>query len=257
MDETHLSIVIGVIFLILIVNTTMLFSLISVVYAPEPGAVVNPSPDVPSVLQTTDSFKSSPAPVVNPVNPLPTANIPSPIYSEVAAQKIAPEPPEYYVTMEPQEPDVDYLHQIIQPEIPRRSDEGYVIIFSLKNHSLFDKQPSVSFNLVNPPLIIEYNVTPFSFSDTRHVEYKRISTSYGEDIVVDRPYEGTWVKVVVKDKATGQIVTEDGYGNVFGKQTPREIVLYNNGNYLIEISGAYAAIDLTMKVKTEGNIPGL
>lgn len=31
--------------------------------------------------------------------------------------------------------------------------------------------------------------------------------------------------------------------------------IYRTGNYVFEISGADAAIDLTMKVKKEGNIP--
>ena len=119
--------------------------------------------------------------------------------------------------MEPQEPDVDDLPKIIQPEMPRRTDTGYVTIFSLKNQTLFDKQPRVSFNLVNPPLIIEYNVTPYYFSDIKYVEYKIMSTAHDGNIVVDRHYEGTWVKVVVKDKITGEIVQEDGFGNVSGK----------------------------------------
>lgn len=231
----------------------MMFSLTPVV---NPAAAAAPPVQVaPSVLQTTDSVKSSPAPVVNPVIPVPTATIPAPVPGEATAQKITTELPEYYVTLEPQEPDVDDLPLIIQPELPRQTDVGYVTIFSLKNESLFDKQPRVSFNLVNPPLVIEYNVTPFTFTDIRYVEYKVRSTAHDANIVVDRPYEGTWVKVVVKDKETGAIVLEDGFGNVFGKQTPREMVLYRNGNYLFEISGAYAAIDLTMKVKKEGNIP--
>lgn len=126
-------------------------------------------------------------------------------------------PARYFVTMEPQEPDVDDLPKIIQPEMPRRTDTGYVTIFSLKNQTLFDKQPRVSFNLVNPPLIIEYNVTPYYFSDIKYVEYKIMSTAHDGNIVVDRHYEGTWVKVVVKDKITGEIVQEDGFGNVSGK----------------------------------------
>ncbi len=252
MDETNLSVVIGVIFLILIVNTTMLFSLTPVV---NPAVIALPVQEGPSVLQTTDSFKSSPAPIVNPVIPVTTATSPIPVPVEAPGQKIATDPPEYYVTMEPQEPDEDDLPQIIQPELPRQTDVGYVTIFSLKNQSLFDKQPRVSFNLVNPPLIIEYNVTPFTFSDIKYVEYKVLSTPHDANILVDRPYEGTWVKVVVKDKITGEIVQEDGFGNVFGKQTPREMEIYKTGNYVFEISGAYAAIDLTMKVKKEGNIP--
>ncbi|MEI8332091.1 MAG: hypothetical protein WCF90_10680 [Methanomicrobiales archaeon] len=140
----------------------MLFSFTPVVNT---AALAVPVQEGPSVLQTTDTFKSSTAPIVNPVIPFPTATVPIPEPDEATEQKIATEPLKYYVPKEPHEPYVDDMYQIIHQQMPRQTDVGYVTIFLLKNQSQFDIQPRASFNQVKPPLVIEYNVTLLTITD--------------------------------------------------------------------------------------------
>jgi hypothetical protein len=246
MDETTLNLIFGVIFLILIINTTMLFSLTPGVRFQDPAPPLLISPIFSPVPEVTNPVLTLPTPVINRA---------ASVVQDTPLRISNPSPPVSYVTMEPMEPDECDLPPILQPVIPARSTEGYLTIYSIKNQSLFDKSPRFSFNLVNPPLVIEYNVTPYAFSDVKYVEYKTLATAQNANLVVKRHYEGTWVKVVVTEKATGQIITEDGYGHTYSDQTPRQIVLYENGNYLFDISGSYASVDLTVKVKKEGNIP--
>ena len=113
----------------------------------------------------------------------------------------------------------------------------------------------VSFTLRNPPLVIDYNVTPFTAIDIKHLEYKEISTNYEEDLAINRPYENAWFMVIVRNKDTGEIVSEDGVGGNYSLQTPKQLVVRGTGNFSFEFTGQYATLDLAMKVRQEGNFP--
>ena len=105
------------------------------------------------------------------------------------------------------------------------------------------------------PLVIDYNVTPLSQQRLKHVEYKMVDTYYDEDIEINRPYEDSWFTIIVRNKDTGEVITEDGFGRTYSFQTPKQLVIREYGNYSFEFTGNYGVLDLTMKVKKEGNFP--
>ncbi len=138
---------------------------------------------------------------------------------------------------------------------PERYGAGYVTIYSLTDQNVSQSSPLVSFSLLNPPLILDYSVEPLKVAEIKYMEYKELSTMHLESHVIARPYEDAWFKVIVRNKDTGQIVAEDGVGRTYSLQSPRQLVLRENGNYTFEFTGIHAKLDLTMKVKEEGNFP--
>jgi len=114
---------------------------------------------------------------------------------------------------------------------------------------------NVSFNLRSPPLIIEYSVNPLNTTDLKYVEYKLGSKMHQETINLTRPYEGTWFTVVVRDKDTGEIIYEDGMGRTRAFISPNQLDIRKTGNFQFEFDGEFGYLNLTMKVKKEGNIP--
>ena len=261
MDEEIVKLVFGVIFLILLINTTILVSIGSTLYGTAP-------------VQVIATPQSSPLPVLaSPVDPDPPGSLISliptiePLGNQGAAlpdtnvivtnsdtrpviQSISA-----YVTIEPKESPEIENHTYIQPTTHQRYEEGYVTIYSLTGQKLSQVLPLVSFSLLNPPLVIDYNVTPSRAVDIKYMEYKEMTTTHKENLVINRPYEDTWFMVIVRNKDTGEIVTEDGFGRTYSFQSPRQLVLRECGNYSLEFTGDYGNLDLSMKVKQEGNFP--
>ena len=160
-----------------------------------------------------------------------------------------------YVMIEPKpSPEVE-RHVILQPLIAEKYGEGYVNIYSLTNQNASQVLPLVSFALHNPPLVIDFNITPLNLVRIKHVEYKMVDTYYEENLEINRPFEDSWFRITVRNKDTGEVVSEDGIGRTYSLQTPKQLVLRENGNYSFEFTGNHAAIDLNMKVKHEGNFP--
>jgi hypothetical protein len=261
MDEEIIKLIFGVIFLILMINTTILVSIVSTLYgtAPVQDMGIPQSSQLPALASPADPDPSgsliSLIPTIMPLGnqgaALPDTNVivtnsdTRPVIKSISS----------YVTIEPKESQKIESHTFIQPTTPQRYEEGYVTIYSLAGQKISQVLPIVSFSLLNPPLVIDYNVTPSRAVDVKYVEYKEMATTYKENLVINRPYEDTWFMVIVRNKDTGEIVTEDGFGRTYSFQSPRQLVLRECGNYSFELTGDYGNLDLTMKVKQEGNFP--
>jgi hypothetical protein len=260
MQEEINNLVIGVIFLILIINTMMLMSLVTALNGPAAGQSVPFSPAIsfPVFASSADAVTPEPVyriptivPLVNQGAALPdTSVIVSGKETEPVIKTISS-----YVTIEPKEAPKIENHTFIQSVTPGKYDTGYVPIYSLTSEELSQVLPLVSFSLLNPPLVIDYDIVPASTTDIKYIEYKELSTLHEENLVITRPFEDTWFTLIVRNKDTGQIVAEDGFGRTYSFQSPRQLVLRESGNYSFEFTGDYGVINLTMKVKQEGNFP--
>jgi hypothetical protein len=266
MDDELTNLAFGIIFLILIINTTILMSIVS-------SPIVS-SPDEPVPVQPVTTPQSLPFPVLassadpDPVKPLisliptimPLGNqgtaLPDTdvVLSGSGTQTVI-KSISGYVTIETKESPEIETHTFMQSKVPQKYEEGYVTIYSVTDQKVSQVLPIVSFSLLNPPLVVDYDVTPINATDIKYMEYKEVTTVHKENVVINRPYEDTWFMVIVRNKDTGQIVTEDGFGRTYSFQSPRQLVLRENGNYSFEFTGDYAKLDLTMKVKQEGNFP--
>jgi hypothetical protein len=160
-----------------------------------------------------------------------------------------------YVTIEPKA-SLDMERRVfLQPSVTQKYGEGYVPIYSLTNQNVSQVLPLVSFTLHNPPLVIDYDVTPLNQVRIKHMEYKMLETYYEENLEINRPYEDSWFRLIVRNKDTGEVISEDGIGRNYSFQTPKQLVVREYGNYSVEFTGGYGVLNLTMKVKQEGNFP--
>jgi hypothetical protein len=206
------------------------------------------SPDVvPKIVET---------PVPGPVTTVPTPGVTPVIISSTPVPQITRQPagPKSYVTIEAVPATVSPPLQDISSDLPVPGPADFFTIYSMTGQKAQQNLPYVSFGLENPPLVIDYTVTPMNITNTKDVDYKIITTVFHEKLTINREYEQDWFKVVVRDRDTGKVVMEDGYGKTYSLEQKRQLVVYKSGNYRVEFTGEFVTVDLTMKVKKEGNI---
>lgn len=202
-------------------------------------AIPNPVPNVQPALNRAVALADSPLNVNSARSRLPSKTVAS------------------YVTIEiPETPEND-KHQMLQHSFSRRNFDDYITVYSLINKSLPVRLPRISMNLANPPLVIDYNVSPMSITDHKYIEYKTGKTMHKENLSVHRFYEDAWFRIVVRNKDTGDIVEEDGIGREYFFENQREVVVWSRGNYSVEFEGEDVTIkSLTIKVRQDGIVPG-
>ncbi|MHB8163731.1 MAG: hypothetical protein ACYDDV_05185 [Methanoregula sp.] len=159
-----------------------------------------------------------------------------------------------YVTLEPQSASgTAYPTLIPVTPIP----EDYVVIYSINNQPFAYNKTAVSFDLKNPPMLIDFDVSAGNITGERSFS-GRSGTDSGKDLLVKTDYldPGAWFEVTVREKSTGTIVLQDGFGQSkqYGSEHPRHLKILTSGNYLIEFGGNKLTANLNMSVKREGNI---
>jgi hypothetical protein len=130
-------------------------------------------------------------------------------------------------------------------------------IFYMSDAALVTSMPPISLNLLNPPLIIYFDIKPMEVTDSIPLDYKSIDTYYHVLVNTTRPYEGANFLITVTNNDTERVVAENGYGEEFGLQTPQTIVIRDRGNYTICISGEYVNATIAMEVPRERNFPSI
>ena len=138
---------------------------------------------------------------------------------------------------------------------PVPAEKGYVNIFYMSNQTVHTSLAPIYLNLVNPPLIIDFNVIPMNVTDLIPVDYKIMSTMHHEILTISRPSEDSWFTVAVKYSDSGGVVTEDGYGGLYSLQTPKRLVVRTVGNYTIQAAGNDVNATLSMQIPKAGNLP--
>ena len=258
MDDEVLNLIIGVIVLILIINTTAILSIASMLYGQDPALRMSGTSGLPGSASSVNPETTPTATkTVITTSPVSTHTIPpSPVTTNTKTQVSGSAQNQIlsYVTIETLQPQPLETYNILQPDIPVTSISDFVTIYSIKNQSLTEAFPNVSFNLVNPPLVIEYSVIPLNITDIKNIEYKIKSKKYNETLRITRPYEGTWFTVIARDKESGGIVAEDGVGKIWSFTSPKRLDIQQRGNFQFEFDGEFGYLTLTMKVKKEGNI---
>ena len=112
---------------------------------------------------------------------------------------------------------------------------------------------AVSLNLTNPPLVIDFLVSPRQVTDqkwfvSRNSSHEEITES------ITGPSPNAWFTVTVSDKNSGELILQDGYGRQFGIDTAREIKVLKPGLFRVEFTGNDVTVQINMSVKEEGNL---
>lgn len=314
MDDESLNLIFGFIFLILIINTTILMSVASSVYGqnslprlipagniPDSSSAVPQKPDVEPVASVqplknrtegltntmtivpppesitqvpgqqpptnratvlTDSRLMVTSPGSNhqvtgqqPPTNRATVLTDSPIIVTPSAPSGAGPSIASFISIETPEPHEITMRPTLQPRISRTVFEGLVNVFTLTNENFPTDFPRISLKLAKPPLVIDYTVSPLDSLDIKYIEHKEIRTMHKENISIFRTYENSWFMVIVRDKDTGEIVGEDGFGRVYCMDNQRQLVVRSCGNYSVEFEGEDVTVNLTMSVPDGGLIP--
>jgi len=212
MDEQYRDLLLGLILLILIIDTIAIFSLVS-------GTALQTSSS------RTVAEATAPVPSVTPTSPPAVSTTQLPVKTTIPT----PTP------------------------VPARA--GYVNIYSLQDRELETSLEPILFNLVRPPLIIYFSVTPENITDTKYFEYKMLDTEHHDSVNITRPYENADFSISVTDNDTGKVVAEDGFGKEYGLQSPKTLEVKERGNYTIRATGKYINLSLSIEVPIERNIP--
>ena len=126
----------------------------------------------------------------------------------------------------------------------------------ISSTSLFENNVSaVSFDLKNPPMYITYSVKPFNITvnrafDSRQGGGKTVTLTYSD-------YSpSSWFEVTVRNKTTGEIYLDDGFGRNkgFGIYTNATFKVLNADDLLIEFRSNNITANASIWVKPIGNI---
>lgn len=133
--------------------------------------------------------------------------------------------------------------------------EDYVVIYSTKNQPFNYTKSAVSFDLKNPPMLIDFTLSNTNI--TRNISGKsrvlKNEWTFNNTVYSDPM---AYFEVTVREKSTGNIVLQDGFGQSrnYGTENPRKLKVYSTGNYLIEFAGNRVTANVNLSVKREGNI---
>jgi len=247
MDHDTLQLIMGLIFLVLIVNTMVIWSI---------ATASNPliSSTLPIDSPALTSSKSSPSPTVSPDTTKASTVTPTvtPVKTQSVVSPVTPTPvptPKSYVEIVAPIPVAVETHQQLQPDLLKRSEEGYTILYSLSNRTVSEQMEDIIIDVVNPPLFIDYQFVPLSSKDVKLLEYKKLSTYYHENVTTNRPFEDAWFMVNVTDNDTQEIIIQDGVGRTFGLLSEKQLLIPNNGKIRVALDGLYGNINLTIKMR--------
>ena len=122
--------------------------------------------------------------------------------------------------------------------------------------SLKDYTVAYAYDLKNPPLVINFDIKPRI--DSRTIWYESRTGTYNSlddkgkrpDVFVTTPQlsPNAWFKIIVRDKTTGNIVLDDGFGRTFGGETNRTVSVRSYGNYQIDMSGNEVNVTVRMNI---------
>jgi hypothetical protein len=113
---------------------------------------------------------------------------------------------------------------------------------------------SFSFSQKNPPMFINYTVVP------KNVTVNRAFTDTNTDKTKTLSYSdystSSWFEVTVRNKATGEIVLQDGFGSAKGYPAylSRTLKVLKSGDLVVEFNGNDIKATVNVWVKPHGNV---
>ena len=145
-------------------------------------------------------------------------------------------------------------HRTFSPVTPIPEDLT-CLIYSTKQ-SFVRNKTAFSFNLKNPPVYINYSVSDYPYI-TEVNSYKNRTGSKDEGTITYQTINpGSFFEIIVRDKSTGEIYLQDGFGKEYGYHMGT-LKLIKRGDLLFEMSGNMITADVKIWVKPIGNFDDL
>jgi len=127
--------------------------------------------------------------------------------------------------------------------------------------SIFSKTAAYAYNGTsfaltqkNPPMFINYTVVP------KNVTVNRVYTDPNTDktmtLTVSEYSQSSWFEVTVKNKATGEVILQDGFGSSKGYPTylSRTLKVIKSGDFDIVFNGNDITATVNVWIKPHGNV---
>jgi hypothetical protein len=116
----------------------------------------------------------------------------------------------------------------------------------------YPNKTAFAFDLKNPPMYMNYTIIdPYIIKDTK---IARDNTGADKIVNVEYPAPFSYLEITARDKDTGEIYMQDGYGKSYGYYTNNsDIRLSKTGNMLIEVSGYNVSGAIGFWAKPYGN----
>jgi hypothetical protein len=127
------------------------------------------------------------------------------------------------------------------------TQDPYVTLFNrTKVFNLTQSTDAFAFNLTSPPLIIEFDVEPKMVTREKYAtsKYKNIKSGMVKQTY---PSENSWFTATVRDRESGRIVAEDGFGKRFSADVHKRIFVGQMGDFLIQFSGNEVKVHVLMR----------
>jgi hypothetical protein len=136
--------------------------------------------------------------------------------------------------------------------------EVWVEIYRNKQYFSYNKT-AFSFDLKNPPMLIHYWLQPVNVTGTKTIiKHSGTDIETTEQVSYDYYSPYAWFEVTVRNKDTGRILVQNGFGNSYGKQYSQDvnqtIKVNNQGNIHIELDGNLITATTDIKVEKGENI---
>jgi len=142
-------------------------------------------------------------------------------------------------------------------ETPDESSYAYIYSGDLSYH-LGEAPTAMNVNVREPPLVIEYEVTPLIVHDSKIGGNK--TTSAKKAGITDDLLNITYIcpqsefTVTIYDPRSHQEIMQDGFGLEYGHITKKTFTIRNAGEYIVQFDGNQVDAHVDMKIKREGNI---
>jgi hypothetical protein len=139
-----------------------------------------------------------------------------------------------------------YFTSIISVNTVLAAESSISIVTLPNNQHLALNSNSVTFQLdqENGPLTIKFQAYPNMITDEKWV-FNGPGDTVGKSVIVTRPNEFSRFTITLKNKNSGKLLLEEGYGSLYSiSLEPKQFIIRENGPYVVTLSGQQIEIDI-------------
>lgn len=157
-----------------------------------------------------------------------------------------------YSTGTPDNPSSAGTTSYVTTPTPNPDERSCLIYLNKQSYSY--NTTAITFDLKNPPMYINYTVVPTNVTVNKYAKSKTGSNDYVTYTYSDyAPY--SWFEITVRNKTSGQVYLQDGFGQAKGYSTYTSATLkvLKRDDMLIEFKGNSITASVGVWVKPVGN----
>jgi hypothetical protein len=133
---------------------------------------------------------------------------------------------------------------------PNPADKSCLINTVTQAYSYNETQ--YMFDLKNPPMYINYTVTPQNITGIKEVT-SQFGSKQVQDIAYDTYDPQSYFVITVSNKTSGQIYLQNGFGTQYTQYLSQTLRVLDSDNMLIDLSGNKITATVSFWVKPQGN----